>query len=72
MPLRGLHFTTFFKEIIMALPNGSGGYQVNSGNLTEGVLSVQTIPTTLFGPKSANPTTFPSLPLCTKHSVDDL
>ena len=33
----------------MALPNGSGGYQVNSGNLTEAVLSVQTIPTTLTG-----------------------
>jgi hypothetical protein len=49
MPPRGLHFTTFFKEIIMALPNGSGGYQVNSGNLTEAVLSVQTIPTTLTG-----------------------
>ena len=33
----------------MALPNGSGGYQINSGNLTEAVLSVQTIPTTLTG-----------------------
>ena len=33
----------------MALPNGSGGYQINSGNLSEAVLSVQTIPTTLTG-----------------------
>ena len=33
----------------MALPNGSGGYQVGDGNLTEAVLSVQTIPTTLTG-----------------------
>jgi len=31
----------------MALPNGAGGYQVGSGNLTEAVLGVQTIPTTL-------------------------
>ena len=33
----------------MALPNGSGGYQVGDGNMTEAVLSVQTIPTTLTG-----------------------
>lgn len=33
----------------MALPNGSGGYQNNAGNLTEAKLSVQTIPTTLTG-----------------------
>ena len=33
----------------MALPNGAGGYQVGDGNLTEAVLGVQTIPTTLTG-----------------------
>ena len=33
----------------MALPNGSGGYQVGSGNLSEAVLSVQTIPSVLTG-----------------------
>jgi hypothetical protein len=31
----------------MAFPNGAGGYQVGDGNLTEAVLGVQTIPTTL-------------------------
>ena len=31
----------------MALPNGTGGYQVGDGNLTEAQLTVQTIPTTL-------------------------
>lgn len=31
----------------MALPNGAGGYQVGDGNLTEALLGVQTIPTTL-------------------------
>ena len=33
----------------MALPNGAGGYQVGDGNLTEAVLGVQTVPTTLTG-----------------------
>lgn len=33
----------------MALPNGAGGYQLGTGNLTEAVLNVQTIPTTLTG-----------------------
>jgi hypothetical protein len=33
----------------MALPNGAGGYQVGDGNLTEAVMGVQTIPTTLTG-----------------------
>ena len=33
----------------MALPNGAGGYQLGDGNLTEAVLSVQSIPTTLTG-----------------------
>jgi len=33
----------------MALPNGAGGFQVGTGNLTEAVLGVQTIPTTLTG-----------------------
>jgi hypothetical protein len=33
----------------MALPNGAGGYQLGDGNLTEAVLGVQTIPTTLTG-----------------------
>ena len=37
----------------MALPNGAGGYQVGDGNLTEAVLSVQTIPTTLTGRSSS-------------------
>jgi hypothetical protein len=31
----------------MAFPNGAGGYQVGDGNLTEALLGVQTIPTTL-------------------------
>lgn len=31
----------------MALPNGAGGYQVGAGNLSEAVMGVQTIPTTL-------------------------
>ena len=31
----------------MALPNGAGGYQLGDGNLTESVLGVQTIPTSL-------------------------
>ena len=30
----------------MALPNGSGGYQVGDGNLTEVILGVQAAPTT--------------------------
>ena len=30
----------------MALPNGSGGYQVGDGNLTEVILGVQAVPTT--------------------------
>jgi hypothetical protein len=47
MPLRGLHFVTYLKEIIMALPNGAGGYQLGDGNLLEAQLGVQTIPTTL-------------------------
>ena len=33
----------------MAFPNGAGGYQLGDGNLTEAVLGVQTIPTTLTG-----------------------
>ena len=33
----------------MALPNGAGGYQIGDGNLTEAVMGVQTIPTTLTG-----------------------
>ena len=33
----------------MALPNGAGGYQLGDGNLTEAVLSVQSIPTVLTG-----------------------
>ena len=33
----------------MALPNGAGGYQLGDGNLTEAVLGVQSIPTTLTG-----------------------
>jgi hypothetical protein len=33
----------------MALPNGAGGYQLGDGNLTEAILGVQTIPTTLTG-----------------------
>jgi hypothetical protein len=33
----------------MALPNGTGGYQVGDGNLTEAQLTVQTIPATLTG-----------------------
>jgi hypothetical protein len=33
----------------MALPNGAGGYQLGDGNLTEAVMGVQTIPTTLTG-----------------------
>ena len=33
----------------MALPNGAGGYQVGDGNLTEAVMGVQTVPTTLTG-----------------------
>jgi len=33
----------------MARPNGAGGYQLGDGNLTEAVLGVQTIPTTLTG-----------------------
>jgi hypothetical protein len=33
----------------MALPNGAGGYQLGDGNLTEAVLSVQTIPSVLTG-----------------------
>jgi hypothetical protein len=33
------------KEIIMALPNGAGGYQVGDGNIGEAVLSVQGAPT---------------------------
>jgi hypothetical protein len=31
----------------MAFPNGAGGYQIGDGNLTEALLGVQTIPTTL-------------------------
>jgi hypothetical protein len=31
----------------MALPNGTGGYQVGNGNLTEALLGVQSIPATL-------------------------
>ena len=31
----------------MAFPNGAGGYQLGDGNLTEAVLGVQTIPTSL-------------------------
>ena len=31
----------------MALPNGAGGYQVGDGNLTEAVMGVQTVPTSL-------------------------
>ena len=31
----------------MALSNGTGGYQLGDGNLTEAVMGVQTIPTTL-------------------------
>ena len=31
----------------MALPNGAGGYQLGDGNLTEALMGVQTIPTTL-------------------------
>jgi len=31
----------------MAFPNGAGGYQLGDGNLTEALLGVQTIPTTL-------------------------
>lgn len=33
----------------MAISNGTGGYQIGAGNLTEAKLSVQTIPTTLTG-----------------------
>jgi len=33
----------------MALPNGAGGYQLGDGNLTEAVLGVQSVPTTLTG-----------------------
>jgi hypothetical protein len=33
----------------MALPNGTSGYQVGDGNLTEAQLTVQTIPATLTG-----------------------
>jgi hypothetical protein len=33
------------KEIIMALPNGAGGYQLGDGNIGEAVLSVQGAPT---------------------------
>lgn len=33
----------------MAIPNGAGGYQLGDGNLTEAVMGVQTIPTTLTG-----------------------
>ena len=33
----------------MAIPNGAGGYQLGDGNLTEAVLGVQTVPTTLTG-----------------------
>jgi hypothetical protein len=33
----------------MALPNGTGGYQVGDGNLTEAVMGVQTVPATLTG-----------------------
>ena len=33
----------------MALPNGTGGYQIGDGNLTEAQLTVQTIPATLTG-----------------------
>ena len=31
----------------MAIPNGAGGYQLGDGNLTEALMGVQTIPTTL-------------------------
>ena len=31
----------------MAFPNGAGGYQLGDGNLTEALMGVQTIPTTL-------------------------
>jgi hypothetical protein len=34
-----------FKEIIMALPNGSGGYQLGDGNVGEAQLFVQGAPT---------------------------
>jgi hypothetical protein len=49
MGLRPLSLQIFLKEIIMALPNGAGGYQLGDGNLTEAVLGAQTIPTTLTG-----------------------
>jgi len=45
MPLWGRFFKFFFKEIIMALPNGAGGYQLGDGNIGEAVLSVQGAPT---------------------------
>jgi len=41
----GAFFKFFFKEIIMALPNGAGGYQLGDGNIGEAVLSVQGAPT---------------------------
>jgi hypothetical protein len=36
----------FFKEIIMALPNGAGGYQVGAGNRQETLLSAMAAPQT--------------------------
>jgi len=45
MPLWGRFLNFFFKEIIMALPNGAGGYQLGDGNIGEAVLSVQGAPT---------------------------
>jgi hypothetical protein len=45
MPLRGLSISYFlFKEFIMALSNGTGGYQVGAGNLGEVILGIQQAP----------------------------
>ena len=50
MPLRGLHLKlNFSKEIIMALPNGAGGYQVGAGNRQETIMGAFAAPQTADG-----------------------
>jgi len=39
----------------MALPNGAGGYQINSGNVGEAVLFVQGAPTAVAAAATATP-----------------
>jgi hypothetical protein len=42
-----------FRRIIMALPNGTGGYQLGDGTVGEAILSVQGAPTALTGAATA-------------------